>query len=741
MDSFTPKGVIGGEAPYFVGEETKSVTCCYCESSATCPKKHTRRVDLYGPKEMNKEEVFVISYWGIYTFESWSEIIKEKSQILLGYCREMDLSEDKENIDNGRKEEMRIPLGGVGGGKTMHPLDLDSLRDKLHKLCHDWATRYENKFKIREVLAEIDNVKVRDEEIERLLQTYSYWDDGSDDQISTFSSDENKSTYIYGKKKSKNKETNKINPYKNRRKQDQQNNIGHGSGKHICITCNHRFRSPSGLKQHHDAVHLGLKPYKCKEQECGKYFSRTDHLKQHHNSVHLELKPHMCLEKGCEKSFFQAGDLKKHHDAVHLGLKPHICLEKGCGKFFTQACNLKQHHDAVHLGLKPHSCLEKGCGKFFPSASNLKKHHDAVHLELKPHMCLEKGCEKSFPSASNLKLHHDAVHLGLKPHICLEKGCGKFFTQAGSLKKHHDAVHLELKPHMCLEKGCEKSFSQAGDLKQHHGAVHLGLQPYTCLEKGCGKSFSQAGGLKKHHDAVHLELKPHACLEKGCGKSFYLASGLKLHHDAVHLGLKPHACQFLQCDFAATTKTNINKHFKSMHTADGTARRKESEDRLHIALLSAGLKFRRSKRICLKSIGGTSVELDFVDEEKKTHVTVIENDEYGHKHYERKKELNRPNVVAVSDWHKAHIVNNNKLITYRFNPHRYKVDHDPGEVTYDQGVEWMANDIKTYIPKLDNEMVYVRFPARTHDNGMILPRVLDEDEFPENLKNRVRYFG
>lgn len=126
--------------------------------------------------------------------------------------------------------------------------------------------------------------------------------------------------------------------------------------------------------------------------------------------------------------------------------------------------------------------------------------------------------------------------------------------------------------------------------------------------------------------------------------------------------------------------------------------------------------------------------MDF-DDEKKTHATVVENDEHDHRDYARPKEFDRMNWIAQSDWHKAHT--HNKLIIYRFNPHGYTVDQQRGTLTYAKAVAWMSNHIKTYVPEREVEIWYIRYPARTHPHG-VFPLVLDEPEFPDNLKSGVR---
>lgn len=50
--------------------------------------------------------------------------------------------------------------------------------------------------------------------------------------------------------------------------------------RYICQTCNKPFSRPSSLKIH-TYSHTGEKPYRCKYEGCGKYFSVRSNMKRH----------------------------------------------------------------------------------------------------------------------------------------------------------------------------------------------------------------------------------------------------------------------------------------------------------------------------------------------------------------------------------------------------------------------------------------------------------------------------
>ena len=134
--------------------------------------------------------------------------------------------------------------------------------------------------------------------------------------------------------------------------------------------CEASYKNKTGLKNHHDAKHLNLKPFKC--TECSSSFSEKGGLTKHTNRVHLNLKPFECTE--CQSSFSQKSDLTRHTNGVHLKLRPK-CDQ--CGKSYISKQGLQTHINAVHLNLKLFKCST--CDASFATNYDLKKHIENVH--------------------------------------------------------------------------------------------------------------------------------------------------------------------------------------------------------------------------------------------------------------------------------------------------------------------------------------------------------------------------
>ena len=104
-------------------------------------------------------------------------------------------------------------------------------------------------------------------------------------------------------------------------------------------------------------------------------------LVRHVNEVHLKMRPFPCKEDDCQVKFGCKGDLERHVILVHLKKKHFPCKEDGCRAKFGQKRDLERHVDSVHLKKRPFSCKEDGCQLKFGRKTDLDRHVDNVHLK------------------------------------------------------------------------------------------------------------------------------------------------------------------------------------------------------------------------------------------------------------------------------------------------------------------------------------------------------------------------
>lgn len=143
-------------------------------------------------------------------------------------------------------------------------------------------------------------------------------------------------------------------------------------GSKQCEDCGKMFKTNYRRRIHHDAIHKGLKPFKC--TECGKLFARKEELAKHLH-VHSEIKPYTC--QVCGKGFVHKCRMETHVDIAHKGLQPFQCQQ--CEKRYSHKFDLKRHIDVAHRGLKPFKCTK--CEQSFANKYEFKRHkktHDDI---------------------------------------------------------------------------------------------------------------------------------------------------------------------------------------------------------------------------------------------------------------------------------------------------------------------------------------------------------------------------
>lgn len=110
---------------------------------------------------------------------------------------------------------------------------------------------------------------------------------------------------------------------------------------HKCDQCEEQFLHFQDLVKHRRALHP--KSHLC--PDCGKAFNREGALRDHQVRVHSE-QLLLCPRADCGQTFTSASNLYQHERVVHLGLRPFTCRE--CGQTFAYRHVLRRHRMVIH---------------------------------------------------------------------------------------------------------------------------------------------------------------------------------------------------------------------------------------------------------------------------------------------------------------------------------------------------------------------------------------------------------
>ncbi|XP_062701519.1 zinc finger protein 93 isoform X1 [Aedes albopictus] len=296
------------------------------------------------------------------------------------------------------------------------------------------------------------------------------------------------------------------------------------------------------VKESHHNQHLGIRPYKCDYEGCGRtYFSQNDlrtHSKRH------KITYHVC--EICGRNI-KGVEWFRRHMKTHTEVPQFTC--EVCGSKFRRKAQL-QTHMVTHTGLTPHEC--ETCGKRFALKYNLEAH-------VKRHQ--KKGVEKVQKNASEKrtwKYYTRSESSGPKHHVTCET-CGKSVHKRDI--EGHVNKHLERRPYSCDVPGCTLAFYALRGIKEHKMVVHSDkVLRYDCSI--CNRSIKGAGTFKRHV-IMHNSAMKVEC--QHCGKKFTSKSYLKAH-EQKHSGERPFVCDLCGRSFAM--KPCWKTHMKNQHNQD-----------------------------------------------------------------------------------------------------------------------------------------------------------------------------
>ena len=313
--------------------------------------------------------------------------------------------------------------------------------------------------------------------------------------------------------------------------------VHEGVKNHVCNKCGKAFGWISNLREHQTLVHgSGAKNHRC--GICSKGFTKNSDRKRHEAMVH-EAPKFPCDQ--CPKVLKDERKRKAHIDAVHKGLKKFKCncgmafawesSRRYHWKVYTHhAAPIEANVDdplegeAKNDGDVQYPC--DSCDLVFFDKNAMLDHCIDVHNP-KPFAC--NICNAKYNREHALKRHIEEVHeRNMKFDVC--PICKKGFRKAEFIPLHIAAVHDGLKNFKCDQ--CDKSFKYPGTLRGHMKTIHQGKKPAAIPCDICDKLFASKKTLKEHVQFIH-EKKPIAVCPH-CNKGYGTRKGLEVHITVVH---------------------------------------------------------------------------------------------------------------------------------------------------------------------------------------------------------------
>lgn len=306
------------------------------------------------------------------------------------------------------------------------------------------------------------------------------------------------------------------------------------------------------LQQHIKGTHEEYRPFVC--SHCSKAFGTSTRLLRH-EAIHTHRNNQLrCVDfPPCERGFKQQSALERHIRSDHLNLKPYLCKEQDCGASYDSAGALRNHTNREHtenkfwcdecprpegsspvVGFTTKSLLQAHmrnehmncvfCSFKCTSKYDLNKHIEVHHSGMtaddrKTFPCIHPGCDKKFTKRSNLNVHTRVAHEGVR-----------FICGATDLTKSEG---LETFPN---EFGCARAFASKANLEDHVRHVHLGVprlqRPNRRITAAVQDNMDYLGEIS---GAIDADKRTVECPRLGCNQKFIRHHDLQLHlptHDA-----------------------------------------------------------------------------------------------------------------------------------------------------------------------------------------------------------------
>ena len=290
-----------------------------------------------------------------------------------------------------------------------------------------------------------------------------------------------------------------------------------------CPQCHYKTHRNDHMKLHIDAVHLGLKPYKC--DICGESFTQPTHVRTHKKHVHNDNEDPRFQCDECLKFFRGNRDLNEHKIRMHSDIKRFKC--EVCDHRTNSSQALKRHA-FIHKGYdeRPFQCDD--CKRRFVFQGEVNEHRKHCIKVVRTVEHPRKQCDICFTFVTKLSEHKLRMHSSLKRFTC--EVCGHGLNSKQALERH-SFVHKSKseRPFGC--DNCQTRFASKTELNGHLKKVCIDEKKKITCPK-CHRKFTNDDQLKKHSVVCHSLVYDYQC--EACYLKFTTKNGLAYHMKTHH---------------------------------------------------------------------------------------------------------------------------------------------------------------------------------------------------------------
>ncbi|KNC28964.1 hypothetical protein FF38_13785 [Lucilia cuprina] len=281
----------------------------------------------------------------------------------------------------------------------------------------------------------------------------------------------------------------------------------HDDNRLQCPSCGHLFRRSSQLKDHYNAVHLKLRPYKCEFCELG--FGDRKTRRMHERKYHPKERPPPPPKTSILSEHFEDCDDDYDYANVPSNLSfsesnynPLNEMEKNNSE------NDERHQESEEtpkfldndkIEIINHGFLCRICQKTFTLLRNCRRHIKTLHPQQIFYIC--SFCGQNLKYEDKLKKHILRSHYGdnYKKTYFPCKLCGQYYMSEENLKKHIARLHSV--------KHIKSTWSTIKNV-EHIFAKRLYSRPTARLHvecKLCAETFETSKDLR-HHLQSHSDI-------------------------------------------------------------------------------------------------------------------------------------------------------------------------------------------------------------------------------------------